>query len=599
MKKTVLKELRVFGQSGQLADRIERNWLIGIRETNPAILDIFHDRDLVPYRDLLPWSGEFAGKYLTSCAYTYRLTGSRELYGYVTRFIDELLRYQAPDGYLGCFSGQCHLTGAYSQNPSRTGLTWDSWAHYHMMVGLLSWYDLTGNEAYLNAVEKIAGLYMRKFYGENPPLVSIGSSEMNLAVYHSFGLLYRLTKKPAYLQFARKIEGDLSDRNAGDYINYALKGYEYYQCPKPRWESMHIVMGIAEMYRNTENPRYLEAASQIFYSILKTDVHNTGAFSTDEQAIGNPYRNSNIETCCVVAYNALGAEIYLLTGDIRAVDFLERSHYNAVLGYNNPSGRWSTYNTPMEGVKCANYHSISFQCRPGSPELNCCSVNAPRGVAGITDWMLTEDDGNLYVNFYEELHAVTEDGLCIDISGDYPAGNTVRIRIDSKGARRKIFFRIPSWSKRTEVISDGERTEPPAGKYYAVKKVWNGEITIRFDFTPYTEEGGLDTLPIGNQQDNGPGLPQLLHCNSDYRGKESVYVGPILYGFDNGDNPGVDFGAIPPLRRAALTAAKPERQEDGSIRLGIDGTVLKDFYHLGVSGSQYKTWLTVRESDES
>lgn len=595
MKKTPVKELRISGQSGQLAERIIRNWLIGIRETNPAILDMFRDRDLMPYRDLLPWSGEFAGKYLTGCAYMYRLTGNADLYRYVIRFIDELLTYQATDGYLGCFSRECHLTGAYSQDPSKTGMNWDSWAHYHMMIGLLLWYDLTGNGAYFHAVEKIAALYMEKFYDGKPALISIGSSEMNLAVYHAFGLLYRRTKNQAYLRFAQKIEGDLSDPGAGDYISFALKGYEYYQCPKPRWESMHIIMGIAEMYRNTGDPKYLEAATQIFYSILKTDVHNTGGFSTDEQAIGNPYRNSNIETCCVVAYNALGTEIYSLTGDIRAVDFLERSHYNAVLGCFNPSGRWSTYNTPMEGVKCANYHSINFQCRPGSPELNCCSVNAPRGAAMIADWMLTEEDGALYVNFYEDLHAKTESGIVIDISGDYPAGNTVRIRIDSEGDRRKILFRIPSWSKKTVIVSDGERLEPAAGSYFAVEKVWNGEITIRFDFTPYTEEGGMDMLDIGNQQDNGPGLPQLLHENSDYRGKESIYVGPVLYGLDNGDNPEVDFRTVPTLCRCALEAAKPERQTDGSIRLTVDGVVLKDFYHLGVSGTQYKTWLTVME----
>ena len=595
MNKISLKSLHLCGQSGQLAERIIHNWLIGIRETNPAILDMLRDRDFLPYRDLLPWSGEFTGKYLTSCAYMYQLTGDAELYQYIVRFVDELLTYQAPDGYLGCFAKDCHLTGAYSQNPAHTGLTWDSWAHYHMMVGLLLWYDLTQNESYFRAVEKIAALYMQKFYDGKPALISIGSTEMNLAVYHVFGMLYRRTKNPAYLYFAKKVEGDLADPTAGDYINYALNGYEYYQCLKPRWESMHIIMGIAEMYRNTGNDKYLEAVSQIFYSILKTDVHNTGAFSTDEQAIGNPYRNSNIETCCVVAYNALGVEIFALTGDLKVADFLERSHYNAVLGYNSPSGRWSTYNTPMEGVKCANYHSIVFQCRPGSPELNCCSVNAPRGVAMIADWMLTENDGNLCINFYEALHAQLEDGTTVDIMGDYPAENIVRIQINTQGARKKVLFRIPAWSKNTVISSNGEQFHPTAGQYFAIKKAWNDEITIAFDFTPYTEDGGLDTLYIGDQQDNAPGLPQLLHENSDYRGKKSIYVGPILYGLDNGDNHKIDFQNIPAVSHDALMAAKPTRQADGSIHLCVEQLLLKDFYHLGVSGAPYKTWLTVRK----
>lgn len=593
MNTAKLKNLKLQGETGHLAENIAQNWLIGIRETNPAILAMFRDRDLTPYRDLLPWSGEFAGKYLTSCYYVYRLTRDEELYEYVCRFIDELLTFQDIDGYLGCFAKDCRLTGAYSQDPSRIGFTWDSWSHYHIMFGLLLWYDLTNNEEYFRAVEKTAELFMKKFYDGKPTLVSIGSSEMNLAVYHVFGLLYRRTNNPDYLYFAKKIEGDLSDKEAGDYINYSLKGYEYYQCPKPRWESMHIIMGIAEMYRNTGNRKYLDVATQIFYSILKTDVHNTGAFSTDEQAIGNPFKNSNIETCCVVAYNALGIEIYSLTGDIKVADFLERSHYNAVLGYNNPSGRWSTYNTPMDGAKCANYHSINFQCRPGSPDLNCCSVNAPRGVASVYDWMLTEQDGDLCINFYEDLHAETESGITVDIRGGYPASGKIAVSIDSKGERKKIVFRIPEWSKNTVIISDGEIFRPVAGKYFAIKKVWDSEISIDFDFTPYTENGGHDTSDL--ERADGIPTPFSGEENIDYSNKKSIYVGPVLYGFDNGDNPTVDFYSIPVIRRQELLSAKPALQPDGSIHLTVGDMVLTDFYHLGVSGSNYKTWLAVED----
>ena len=44
---------------------VTREWLLKVPDTNPAILEMFADRDKQPPRDLLPWSGEFAGKYLT------------------------------------------------------------------------------------------------------------------------------------------------------------------------------------------------------------------------------------------------------------------------------------------------------------------------------------------------------------------------------------------------------------------------------------------------------------------------------------------------------------------------------------------------------
>ena len=564
------KEVRLCGQTGKLLDNIIDHWLVGLRESNPAILGVFADRDLKPYRKLEPWHGEFPGKYLTGAYYTYKLTGSKKLYDYILPFIDELISYQDEDGYLGCFSKEGHLTGYF--NPSLPGGTWDSWNHYHIMFGLLLWYDVTKNETYLQAVERIAALFMEKFYYGKPGIISIGSSEMNLAAYHIFGILYRRTGNEFYLDFAKQIETDLSDETAGNYLYYAENNLEFYECPKPRWESIHIILGFVEMYRNTAEKKYLDAAKQIFYSILKTDVHNTGAFSTDEQAVGNPYQNGAIETCCVIAYNALAIELYLLTGDTKIVDFLERSHYNAVLGYNSPSGKWSTYDTPMDGTRCANYHSINFQSRPGSPNLNCCSVNAPRGVANLSEWMMTEKDDTIYLNFYEDMKVVTEDDVLIEIEGNYPASNKVKIRINSNGKEKNIAFRVPGWSKQTSLKIGEEILRLEKGGYCACCKRWNDTIEVTFDFAPYIEEGDLDCA-----------------------GKSSIFVGPVLYGLDLHDNPSVDFEQLPVLSKQELMGLSPVMKNDGSIKIAFsNGIVLKDFYHLGETGSQYKTWLKIK-----
>ncbi len=561
--------LRLSGETGRLARNIASNWLIGLRESNPAILDVFRDRDVRPYRDLLPWSGEFAGKHITGAYYIYRLTRSQALLDAITAFIDEMLTCQAEDGYLGCFSKDCRLTGAFPQDPAASGRTWDAWNHYHIMTGLLLWYRLTGRGDYRAALLKIANLFLSKFYGGGPSLASIGSTEMNLAPYHIFVQLYELTGDEAYLSFAREIEKDLSREDAGDYIGAALRGLEFYQCPKPRWESLHVILGVAEMYAATGDGMYLTAARRLTESILRTDVHNTGAFSTDEQAIGNPFTNSNIETCCVVAFNALASRMAALTGDWELVDFLELSHYNAVLGAYSPTGRWSTYNTPMDGEKCSNTHSINFQCRSGSPFLNCCSVNAPRGVGQCADWMFTEADGALCVNFYESLEAGF-DGLRIGIESAYPAPGDIRIALD--GASRPVALRIPGWSKMARVTVNGAAREARPGERVRIDG-WTdrAEITLSLDFSPRFAQGGLG-----------------------YAGKTSVYSGPVLYGADATRNPETELSALPALSLSGLAASRPETAPDGSILWKADGVTLCDFYHLGLSGARYRTWLTVR-----
>ncbi len=561
---TVLPDFVIMsGLTGCLADNITKNWLIGLRDSNPAILDIFHDRDIRPYRDHLSWAGEYAGKHITGAYYIYLLTRSEELRADVEAFIDEMLSYQDTDGYMGCFSRECHLTGAFSQNPSVSGCAWDAWNHYHIMFGLLLWYEITAKEAYFSALLRIADLFLRTFYNGKPTLASIGSCEMNLAVYHIFARLYRITNEEKYLYFALKIENDMGMDGMGDHIGNALQGTDFYKTLWTRWENLHFVHGIAEMYLATGELRYLRAADHILRSLLKTDVHNTGAFSTHERAIGNPYTAGHIETCCVVAFNALAIMIANITGDLTLLDFLERSHCNAVLGYFSPSGRWSTYDTPMNGFKSTSYDTINFQIRPGMPLLNCCSVNAPRGVGELSGWMFTQSDGALCINYYEPFEAQFGT-LGITCESSYLAPGPIRLRISDSGC--PVRLRIPSWSRTASVVVDGSTYTAQPGTYFTVT---GSEVILNLDFSPHLEQGDLD-----------------------FAGNTSIFSGPVLYGADSYHNPGLDLLVLPDIHVSRISGL-PEMQKNGSILWNTDGVVLCDFYHLGVSGAQYRTWLNI------
>ncbi len=566
MKQNERVTLSLHGQTGELLENIVRYFLLDMRQTNPSILTMFRDRDVKPYRDLCPWSGEFAGKYLTSCAYVYRMTHSEELRAYVAGFIEELLRYQGADGYLGCFASDCHLTGKKFSAEEEQGTSWDSWNHYHLMFGLLLWYDITGQAAYFTAVRRMAALFMRLFYGDNPSLTSMGTPEINLSVYHIFCLLYSRTGEEEHLAFARRLERDVNKR---EYMRYALEGFAFYQNDSPRWESLHSIMGYLEMYKISGEKHYLDVVQQIVYSILKTDVHNTGAFSTDERAVGTPFREGGIETCCVVAFNALATELYRLTGDRKLPEFLEIAHYNAVLGSYSPTGRWSTYTTPMDGERRANTESIGWQSRPGSPWLNCCSVNAPRGVATVGEWILAEDRGKVYINSYEALTAHLADGTRIVITGDYPASGDVSLFIDHVAAPHMVALRVPAWSKTTVVRVGEKEYRPDGGGYVKIMVKHDTVANVSLDFSVRIMEGGGACV-----------------------GKYCVYAGPILFGLENTDNPGVPFDRPLPPSLVLADGVIPRRRRDGSIQLCLpDGRVLKDFYHLGQEGGRYKTWL--------
>ena len=95
---------------------------------------------------------------------------------------------------------------------------------------------------------------------------------------------------------------------------------------------------------------------------------------------------------------ALTVDALRLTGDPVAADELELSTFNGDARRPAPVGRWWTYNTPMDGVREASHHTIVFQARAGTPELNCCSVNGPRGLGMLSEWAVIQTDEGLAVS---------------------------------------------------------------------------------------------------------------------------------------------------------------------------------------------------------
>src|SRR6185503_1799215 len=99
--------------------------------------------------------------------------------------------------------------------------------------------------------------------GKDRRVVETGSAEMNQAVVHSLGLLHARTGERKYLDLAAEVIDEFADPNAGDYLRTALAGKSFYQCRKPRWESLHPILGLAEVYRATGNEDCRKAFQQL------------------------------------------------------------------------------------------------------------------------------------------------------------------------------------------------------------------------------------------------------------------------------------------------------------------------------------------------
>src|SRR6185295_6357988 len=141
-----------------------------------------------------------------------------------------------------------------------------------------------------------------------------------------------------------------------------------------------------------------------------------------------------IETCCTIAWIALSVEMVRLTGNSIVADEIELATLNSVLGLHSPTGRWVTYNTPMDGTRKASAHDIVFQARAGSPELNCCSVNGARGLGMISDWALIACGNGLILNWYgpSTMSARLASGTSVVLTQvtDYPREGHIVARVN-------------------------------------------------------------------------------------------------------------------------------------------------------------------------
>jgi DUF1680 family protein len=580
-----------FQLAGIVAQRLQAcvdHWWLTAPDANPAMLQMFRDRDRQPPRNLLPWSGEFAGKYLTSAVLGLRLLRRPQLQALVARIVDELVAVQDEDGYLGPFPRQKRLFGKCALPGVKEELAlWDLWGHYHCMLGLLLWYEDTQYAPALDACCKAAGLLQRTFLDGEHRLHEAGAEEMNMAISHGLCLLYKQTGDPQQLALVRQIERDWQTPPAGDYVRQALDGRPFYAMPKPRWESLHDVQAIGELFLITGEPHYRQAFEQIWWSIYESDRHNTGGFSSGEQATGNPYDTRAIETCCTVAWMATSVDMLRLSGNPLVADELELSLFNALLGGQSPTGRWWTYNTPMDGVKKASAHDIVFQARAGSPELNCCSVNAPRGLALLADWAVMLAGEDPVVNFYgpgsTTVNLPATGALRLAQQTAYPLDGKVTLHIGlDHEATFALRLRIPTWSRQTTVQVNGVPAgDVQPGAYLSLQRVWrDGDVV----------ELALDM-----------GL-HFWFGEQEAAGKASLYRGPLLLAYDQRYNQ-VDPDEIPILdvRDLACEPATWEGPLPPWLLLrcqGQDGRALTlcDFANAGMTGSEYRSWLPVAAS---
>ena len=505
---------RLLGLVGNRAEKNVKNYLSTVPFAGNAMFTVFKERELgKPDKPIMLFACEFPGKLLTSIAECYRLgIGKQELKEAGDYLTAMLAKVQSKDGYLGLHHSEVRYVGT-SEN-----ITWDLWGVYHNMYGLLLWYQETGNEtAYevcLRSADHVCSFFENHDIGEccqGEGRVANGSAG------RIFCLLYEVTGVERYFAMAKKFERNWETTEDGDYVNAALAGRSFHEMKLHRWESLHSLIQIADLYRITGDEKYFKAFQAVWKDILIHDVHNTGGYSSGEGSCGNPYDFRAIELCCSITWLQMTAEYLKMTNESRAGDELEKTFYNALLGAQNPTGRWWAYSAPMCGKKkpvedTVVYQGFHFE---GCHEINCCAANAGRALGLLSEWAVLSEDEAITVNYYGEGEYETCLGITLRQETEYPVGGKIKITI--LGNRKAVLkFRIPAWSNNTRAIVCGEEQETIPGTYMECTRQWKTGDTVELI------------------------LDMEMHCiwgDERVGNRASIYYGPLLLAFDCGHNP--------------------------------------------------------------
>ena len=432
------------------------------------------------------WAGEHVGKYLHAATYAWRFTGRKELRDRLDYVVDRLIESQLDNGYLGTYAEKDRF--AEGDGLGWDGPVWDVWTHKYCLIGLLIYYQATGEARALDAAIRAANLMHEHFViGKRP--MRLASAHMGMAatsVLEPIAILYGLTGEQRYLDFCHYIVDSWEDEDNPDNWKYEDgcqlltslldHGSVHKTANRKAYEMLSNLVGLLELYRVAPDARYLTACTNAWQDIVTNRLYITGTSSYHEQFTPDhrlPPGHAVGEGCVTVTWLQLNIHLLELTGDVRYADELERTLYNALPAAQSPRTGEIAYFTPLNGHKGFNDRD------KGDPPISCCSSSIPRGIAMIPAFASGTLNGKpALLQYIAGKHAV-QSNIALQVRGNYPETGELEIEVElEKAAEFPLLLRVPEWAEGYEASVDGETYKPGDGRLLEIERTWSPGDTV-------------------------------------------------------------------------------------------------------------------------
>ena len=440
------------------------------------------------------WQSEFWGKWIQGAIASYRYTRDAELYEIIKQGAEGLMATQTPDGYIGNYAPEYQLQ------------QWDVWGRKYSTLGLLAWYDLSGDKRALKAARGVIDHLMTQVGPQATAIAMTGNyfGMASCSILEPVVYLYQRTNDKRYLEFANYIAEQLNAPEGPQILDRADKPVaRRFPHPENWWsrenghkayEMMSCYEGLLEMYKLTGEKKYLEAVEKTVETIIEQEINIAGSGSAFECWYGGKERQTQptyhtMETCVTFTWMQLCNRLLQVTHNPLLADKLEQTMYNALMASLRADGGQISKYSPLEGMRSPG----ESQCEMN---INCCNANGPRAFALIPQAMYhlqSQEAGDIiYVNLYAPsettlaLSGKKAPKVTFTQKTDYPVGGRIKIEVTpEKAATFMLSLRIPMWSAldRVKATVNGEPLKVDAYGWLPILREWKAgdKITLELD----------------------------------------------------------------------------------------------------------------------
>ncbi|MDP6634797.1 MAG: glycoside hydrolase family 127 protein [Phycisphaerae bacterium] len=413
-------------------------------------------------------------KIIEGAAYVLHNRKDAKLEKYCDDFIDLVAAAQQPDGYINT-----HFQ--IKEKPERR---WHNPQHMHqlycaghMFEAAVAYYDVTGKRKFLDVALRFADLIDKEFGPEkllDPP----GHQEIEMGLIK----LYRVTGEKKYLTLARFFLEQRGNPNRKHIGNW------YHQDHVPLLEQTEAVGhavravygygGMTDLAIETGDKQYVTALDRFWKNVTTKKMSLTGGIGGGLwEAFDREYflPNTSVynETCGAMANVFWNYRMFLLHGDPKYLDVLERTLYNGALGGISLDGKSFFYPNKLEarGARRRPW----FNCA-------CCPSNAARFFSSVSKYLYATRGEKLFVNLYASgLAEIKLAGKTVKVAQetDYPWSGKILLRVDPSAVGAfTVAIRIPGWATN----------RPVPGDLYRNVKQEDTDITLKVNSKPWKFE---------------------------------------------------------------------------------------------------------------